>query len=372
MLAGIIPAAGLSSRMPGFKPLLPLGGSPMIARSIRAMQGGGVEDLWVVLGKNAEELIPIVESCGARWVINPHYETTDMLASIQLGLSQLHDPQGVFFAPCDMPAIAPKTFFAVRQFAQNTRAPAVFPYRAGEAKTAHPPYLRGDLVPALIAYQGEGGLKGGLTSLGAQKLLVGDPGASMDADRAEDYEALCAYVQKTSGLSRAACAALWEEYELLPHIRRHCTAVADVAFAIALALARCGVPLDLTLVDSGAMLHDLCRLQHRHAHYGAKELEKKGYLALAQVVAGHDHIDVTVELNETQVVFLADKIVRETGPVTITERYRPALERFGSDPVISKDILTQRGNAERLRELFEQAAGQSLYALSESVLQQRA
>ena len=35
----------------------------------------------------------------------------------------------------------------------------------------------------------------------------------------------------------------------MPHIRRHCTAVADVAFAIALALARCGVPLD-TLVDA--------------------------------------------------------------------------------------------------------------------------
>ena len=52
----LIPAAGLSSRMGRFKPLLPLGGSTFLDQLLHTMRAAGVGPVVIVTGWHAEEI----------------------------------------------------------------------------------------------------------------------------------------------------------------------------------------------------------------------------------------------------------------------------------------------------------------------------
>ena len=54
--AAVIVAAGLSSRMGRFKPLLVLNGKPMIRHVIDTLRAHGVAQLVIVTGSNADAL----------------------------------------------------------------------------------------------------------------------------------------------------------------------------------------------------------------------------------------------------------------------------------------------------------------------------
>ena len=102
-IAGLIPAAGFSSRMGAFKPLLPLGRNTIIERVINLFRTQGITDVLVVLGYEAPRLITLVESLGARWVMNDNYQE-DMLSSVKAGVGNLHHDSHAFFL---LPSISP-------------------------------------------------------------------------------------------------------------------------------------------------------------------------------------------------------------------------------------------------------------------------
>ena len=56
MKGAIIVAAGMSSRMGEFKPMLPVGSITMIERIIHTMETAGVDYIVVITGNNAEQL----------------------------------------------------------------------------------------------------------------------------------------------------------------------------------------------------------------------------------------------------------------------------------------------------------------------------
>jgi len=60
-IAAIILAAGFSSRMGEFKPLLPLGEMTIIERAVRLFEQAGTEDIRVVVGYRANDLIPLLQ-----------------------------------------------------------------------------------------------------------------------------------------------------------------------------------------------------------------------------------------------------------------------------------------------------------------------
>ena len=57
-ISAIILAAGFSSRIKDFKPLLFLGGITLLERGILLFQTTGVRDIRVVVGHRAAELLP--------------------------------------------------------------------------------------------------------------------------------------------------------------------------------------------------------------------------------------------------------------------------------------------------------------------------
>lgn len=55
-MTGLILAAGFSSRMEAFKPLLPFQGEPLIIRQINTMKDAGLEKIVVVTGYESEDI----------------------------------------------------------------------------------------------------------------------------------------------------------------------------------------------------------------------------------------------------------------------------------------------------------------------------
>jgi molybdenum cofactor cytidylyltransferase len=105
---GLILAAGLSSRMGDFKPLMPFRGKTLIESTIDSMLAAGVKQIVIVLGYRRNEIESVLRLHYGKEIIyasNPHYETTDMLTSIKYGLRSMPHCKAFFLLPGDMPVV---------------------------------------------------------------------------------------------------------------------------------------------------------------------------------------------------------------------------------------------------------------------------
>lgn len=196
---GLILAAGLSSRMGGFKPLMQLEGKTMLEHSIDSILGAGVECVAVVLGYRAAEAAALIESrydsSLVKLAYNTEFDTTDMLASVKIGIRSLPDCDAFYILPGDMPAVDPKTFCVLRAVMENTNALVVFPTIDGHRK--HPPLISSAFTPNILAFEGGGGLQAIWREYDNEMVSVPveDTGCRMDADTMEDYIRLIQYMQ---------------------------------------------------------------------------------------------------------------------------------------------------------------------------------
>lgn len=182
----VIPAAGLSSRMGAFKPLLPFGGATVIESSVgSAMQFA--DEMAVVLGFRSDELEPLLRGrFGGRLTLvrNPDYAATDMLRSIQLGLRALGECDAFFLLPADMPAV-PACVYRTLIAAFDPDCGVVYPYADG--RRGHPPLISARLIPSILSYEGEGGLRAVLGGADTKYVPVSGGGIFLDLDTPEDY-----------------------------------------------------------------------------------------------------------------------------------------------------------------------------------------
>lgn len=361
-LGGLILAAGRSSRMGGFKPFMTLNGFTMLEMTALGMRGAGVVDLCVVAGRNADEVRAAAERLGADCVENAEYMNTDMFASVKLGLERLTHCDAVFVLPVDIPLASPATFGAALEEYKKTGAPVVFPVFQNER--AHPPLIAHESIPKILAYAGDRGLRGALDALGdSAEVVVDDEGAALDADTPEQFEKLRSLARARTGVSEAVCVELFDEFALLPNIREHTRKVAVIADAMARTVISRGRPLDLALTHSGARLHDLLRLEPHHGTAAADLLADRGYLALAVVVREHMNPELgdALELDEATIVYLADKLVRNDGPVTVEQRYAPALEHFKDDDEATERVHRAVAKSNAVKRLYEEFTHEDLY-----------
>jgi molybdenum cofactor cytidylyltransferase len=90
-LTALVLAAGLSSRMGQSKPLLDWGGRTVLEQIIGQLHAGGVHDVQVITGAQAEAVAAAATRAGAVAVHNPDYAEGEMLSSLQTGLRLLRD-----------------------------------------------------------------------------------------------------------------------------------------------------------------------------------------------------------------------------------------------------------------------------------------
>lgn len=186
-LGAVIAAAGLSSRMGDFKPLLPMGGASVIENIIKTLRASGAEDIVVVTGFKADKLEARLRETGVIFVKNERYAETQMLCSVKLGFSRLLGQcDRLLFTPADVPLFTEKTIRTLLM----TDCDAAIPVCGG--RDGHPLLLKAEVLPRILEYSGEGGLHGALEHCGGrvERVPVNDLGAVSDMDTPEDYRRL--------------------------------------------------------------------------------------------------------------------------------------------------------------------------------------
>lgn len=189
-ICGLVLAAGLSTRMKAFKPLMPLRGKTILENTIDSVLSGGAQQVVVMTGYQAHRLEPILQAGYGEQVVsvyNPAYATSDMLHSIQLGCQHMPICDAFFLLPGDMPVIRPETF--QRVLAQwNAEIPVVFPTLDGYRK--HPPLINARIIPEIIAFQELGGLREFWKKYETfiHTVAVDDVGVWVDLDTQEAYQ----------------------------------------------------------------------------------------------------------------------------------------------------------------------------------------
>lgn len=183
----VLVAAGLSSRMHSFKPLLPFGRVTIAEHVVQTMKQLGADPIVVVTGYRGEELERQLFYFGVRFVKNQQYRETQMFDSIRLGVQAVSQQCGrILIMPMDMPGIRLETF----QKVLAAEGPVVKTCYQG--RSGHPIVIQSDAARKLCAYQGEGGLRGAVQASGLQEILVPveDRGVCWDVDTPEEYESL--------------------------------------------------------------------------------------------------------------------------------------------------------------------------------------
>ena len=196
---GIILAAGLSSRMEAFKPLLKLKEKTMIELSVDSMFNADVNQVILVLGHRAEEIQALLrgkyDASRLLFIHNQEYAETGMLTSVKIGISALNICDAFYLLPGDMPAIHPKTFIKVKDAMCRTHALVAFPTIDGYRK--HPPLISWQCIDYILKFEGEGGLREVWKQFESRitTVPVDDYGCTIDADTKADYNRLLEYVE---------------------------------------------------------------------------------------------------------------------------------------------------------------------------------
>lgn len=180
----VIIAAGLSSRMGEFKPMLPLGDTTVIRKIIETFQSAGVQKIVVVTGYRASELRAHIADMGVVCVKNERYDRSQMFDSAKLGFSTLQGLcKKVFFMPVDIPLFGTDTLKKLMECGSDLVCPTC------QNKKGHPILIADYLLKEIIPYRGDYGLHGAFNqcSRKMEYLPVDDWGILYDMDTQKDY-----------------------------------------------------------------------------------------------------------------------------------------------------------------------------------------
>ena len=192
-IAALITAAGMSSRMGKFKPMLNIGSISVAQRVVATFQQVGIERIVMITGFNAVTLERHLSSQGIIFLRNENYETTHMFDSVKIGLEYLKDKcDAVLMTPVDIPLFTAETVTELMEAGESGKKLAC-PECQGQ--TGHPILIHTSLIDGILADSGVQGLKGALERSGEvmHHVPVQDQGTLHDADTPEDFSALLDY-----------------------------------------------------------------------------------------------------------------------------------------------------------------------------------
>lgn len=355
----LILAGGYSSRMGNFKPLLPLGKRTVIETTVNVFLSIGVEDVRVVLGYKSEDLIPVLNRLGVRWIYNPDFDQ-GMYSSIRAGVRTFEETvEGFFLLPGDCPLVKPETVMRVIGAFRKSEARIIYPCYQGVR--GHPPLISCTLRDAVINGDYIQGLRTllGYNETDALNVAVSDEGILLDMDTEEDYRKILDYWSQGRIPKEDDCNVIFEYFHVPERVRAHSKQVRKVSEDLALALNRRGLTLNINLIVAAALLHDLAKGQPKHPETGGKIVALMGYQAAADIISVHQ--DIFLEdgfiIDEAKIVYLADKLVREEGVVSLKDRFRMVFDRFSKEPDALCKAVERLKNAEKIQDEINRLLG---------------
>lgn len=182
--AGLILAAGQSSRMGFPKALLELQGETFLDRLIR-MFSGCCSPVVAVLGAEAERIRGGLRAAeGARLVVNTEWQR-GQITSLQRGLREIGPEQAVLFTLVDLPAVRAET---LERLVAAPPRPLRIPRCRG--RRGHPVLIAPELVAEFLALGPEEAARDVVNRHVVEYVDTDDEGVIRDIDDPEAYRRL--------------------------------------------------------------------------------------------------------------------------------------------------------------------------------------
>ena len=137
MISAVVLAAGASTRMGSHKLLLPLGGEPIVRRTVRQVLLAGFDDVLVIVGKDHEETVAALSGLAIRHALNADFET-GMGSSFRTAVEHMLGSKAALFALADQPFVTTADYRRVLE-TYRAHAPCIVSVRYGDVTA--PPHL---------------------------------------------------------------------------------------------------------------------------------------------------------------------------------------------------------------------------------------
>ncbi|GIV96937.1 MAG: hypothetical protein KatS3mg057_1594 [Herpetosiphonaceae bacterium] len=190
MIAGVLLAAGASTRLGRPKQLLDWRGIPLVRHVAQQALGSRLDTLYVVVGAHAEKIAAALENLPVVLIRNEHY-AEGQSTSLRAGIAALPpQTQLAIMLLVDQPFVTSTLINRLIDAADACDAQIIAPQIAG--RRANPVLFKAPLFPALLEVQGDQGARQVIAAYRQQTHLipVEDPALGEDIDTLEDYERL--------------------------------------------------------------------------------------------------------------------------------------------------------------------------------------
>ena len=197
-VAGVLLAAGASSRFGANKLLLEFGGEPLVRRAASAALAAGLDPVVCVLGYEADRVLAALSGLPIRAVVNPDY-ARGMNSSLATGIAAVPaEAAAAVVQLADMPRVTADMLASLVAVFRETGAPLIASCYveggadAGDGIHAPPTLYARALFPELGGPEGDGCGKRVVRRHADAVVRVKWPAAALaDVDRAEDWERMC-------------------------------------------------------------------------------------------------------------------------------------------------------------------------------------
>ncbi len=369
--AGLILAAGYSSRMNALKALYPVGEELVIQRAVRVLFEAGIENVLIVTGYKKQLIETVLEGFNENYknritlTENPDYDD-GMFSSVLTGVKALADiSEGFLMLPVDYPFVKAETIRALVSEFDTSEADIISPFCDG--RKGHPPVIRNTVFSSILEYQknigAERGPAGGLASILENPRFSTRTTETADCGVLDDMDDDWAYIRllkKYTGIELKYPAAA--ELEMLIRAKSpgsrtvtHMEKTAELAVELAEKLNACGCRLQPGLIYSAAMLHDVCRAEPDHAEAAAEYIRNSGYPVVGEIVGRHMNITHNEDdsLDEAAVLYLADKMMEGDKLTGLSVRMESKLKQFAGNQAALENIKTRFEKAFLIRRKVE-------------------
>ncbi|HWQ41769.1 MAG TPA: NTP transferase domain-containing protein [Desulfosporosinus sp.] len=354
----IILSGGYSSRMGSFKPFLKFGEKSVIEIIIDAYKSAGINNIIVVTGYKGTEVAAKLRESGVMCLQNENH-AEGMFTSVIKGVKALDTSVSAFFIhPADIPHVKKYTIEGLINKYLESGKGIIYPDFCGQM--GHPPLIDCKYREAILRSNGEGGLQKILNGYACDSvyLPVFDKAVLMDMDTKEDYKKLLDYFNAAAPDMEECCSIL-DIHKVPENIIRHCRRVSEVSSEIFHSLSNAGYELNEGALKAAAMLHDLAKKEENHAQVGEKILREIGYEKVGSIIGSHTDIEVDDQggITESEILYLADKLVREDQVISIEERFKQSLNKYQDNLEVLRKIKNRRDAADKIIKKIEAATG---------------
>jgi molybdenum cofactor cytidylyltransferase len=186
-IAGVVLAAGSSTRLEGTKQLLPFKDKPMVTHVVEAAIGGGLDPIIVVVGEGEDGIREALRELPVSIVRNPEPDLGQG-RSLRVGVGEIGPTvEAAVFLLADMPLVSKDLVSALISRHQSELAPIIVPYSGG--KRGNPVLFDKVVFEALKQIEGDQGGRALFSKFQIER-VEWDDSIHFDVDTPEDLEEL--------------------------------------------------------------------------------------------------------------------------------------------------------------------------------------